>query len=177
MDERNETVTNQHDLRASVTVRTAVEKPTACFQQVTAHFDVMVTEVAQQGLQAVERFGLWENAELDQFTDETHGFDLRFDVDLIFAFDVRAKLVLQQAHHFVADLGHHGVELGNQSRVERQQMEIRALHGVERFDQPFTVLFGVQIRGEITRCLQQRGRMICVENGLREFVPDRSFHG
>ena len=55
----------------------------------------MMAKVAEERLQAIDRFGLGKDAELDQFTDETHGFDFRFDVDLILSAYMSAKFIFQ----------------------------------------------------------------------------------
>ena len=69
-------------------VRATEEKPTATLEQSASHGDVVMTEIEQQHLEAIESVGAREEIEFDQFTYETRDFILRLQIDLIFAFDV-----------------------------------------------------------------------------------------
>lgn len=106
-------------------------------------------EIVQQNLQAVQRLDLGVQVKLDQLPDEPDHLYLGLDVDLVLLPDVVLEVLPQHLAQLVAHLGHGGVEYGDETSVERQQVQAGAVHAEQRPHQLLAVVLAVEGDEEI----------------------------
>lgn len=128
---------------------TSIEISTAHIEQITKHLDIMMPEVSQKSLETVEALHLAEHVELDELADESSRLDLGLDVDLVLLAHMVAEVIEEQLRQICGDFGHNGLESGDETRVESEQVESSALYLEERVYEPFSVRFCVQLHTEL----------------------------
>ena len=67
----------------------------ARFNQVTSHFNVMMSKIQQQHFEAEQGIGPRVQPKFSQFADETNNFHLSFNVDLILRVNKKVKRPLR----------------------------------------------------------------------------------
>ena len=143
----HENVEEQLDL--DVRLGVAVHEAAGAVEERAEHLDVVVAEVGEQRLEAVDGVRFGEHAELDELADEAGRLYLGLDVHLVLLAHVVAEVAGDERGELGGQLADARLQDGHEARVEGQQVEASARHLRQRLHQPLAVELRVQREQEV----------------------------